>query len=108
MTQTTAQTASTRRPGRRRRVLAVLAAMVVLFAVGYLVVGIFVYDRLSAIRPGCNQTNAANSPATFSLPGIDTAQYAMPDYQPVTLPSRDPGVAISAWYVPAGTGELSP
>jgi hypothetical protein len=108
MTETTASTA-TRRPRSRLRIVALTAVVLVgVLVVGYLAAGMLVYDRLSAIRPGCTSTNAANSPAAFTLEGVDTRPYAMPAFEPVTLPSRDPDVAISGWYVPAGDDAAGP
>jgi dipeptidyl aminopeptidase/acylaminoacyl peptidase len=77
----------------------VLAALAI---IGYLLVGVVVYDKLSVITPGCNVEYAANTPASFATDQVDTGPYAMPAYQDVRLPSRDPGIEIAAWYVPAG------
>jgi dipeptidyl aminopeptidase/acylaminoacyl peptidase len=87
---------------------AILAVVAVIL---YLLVGLFVYDRLSAIESVCNQEHAANTPASFGADKDDhedTTPYLMPEYETVTLPSRDPGVQIAAWYVPAGPPAETP
>lgn len=105
---TTSTTTTTRRRGWRRPALFAVAILAVLAIVAYLLAGVLVYDRLSAIRPGCNEDNAANTPASFTTGTVDTTHYRMPEYETVTLPSRDPAVQIAAWYVPAGPPAQTP
>jgi uncharacterized protein len=111
MTQPSAPTTA-RRTGRwGRRIALLVVVLAILAIVAYLLVGLLVYDQLSAIEPGCNQEHAANTPASFQADKDDhedTTPYLMPEYETVTLPSRDPGVQIAAWYVPAGPPAETP
>ena len=91
--------------------LLAVAILALLAIVAYLLVGLYVYDKLSAIEPGCNEEHAGNTPASFQADRNDhedTTPYLMPEYETVTLPSRDPGVQIAAWYVPAGQPAQTP
>src|SRR4029077_20545062 len=49
-----------------------------------------------------------NTPAAFTSPGIDTTPYQMADFEDVAFPSRDPGIEISAWYVPVTGAPRAP
>jgi uncharacterized protein len=105
MTQASASTTA-RRGGRwRRRFAVLLLVLAILAVVAYLLVGVLVYDQLSEIESGC-AAYAANTPAAFSVDGVATVPYAMPEYETVDLPSRDAGVDIKAWYVPASSGAV--
>jgi uncharacterized protein len=89
-----------KRSGRRRAaILGVVVLLVVLIA-GYLYAGSVIYDKVSVTEAKCNGKYAGNTPAAFTVKGVDTTPYLMPSYEEVTLPSRDPEVALSAWYVP--------
>ena len=111
MTQPSAPTIA-RRGGRwGRRIALLIAVLAILAIVAYLLAGLLVYDQLSAIEPGCNQEHAANTPASFQADRgdhEDTTPYLMPEYETGTLPSRDAGVQIAAWYVPAGPPAETP
>lgn len=95
------------RPRRRGRRLAVLAALVALGAVvGYGAASYVVYDRLTATEARCrgDSTTLAFTPADFELEEADqlpTTRYLMPRFEDVRLPSRDPGISIAAFWVPA-------
>lgn len=70
----------------------------------YLVSTTLVWDRLTTVRGDCPPEWAANDPTGFTIPGpnsFDTAPYAMPRGQDVTLPSREAGIEISGWWVAA-------
>ncbi len=91
-----------------RRIVALAAAAVFVAALAaYLVVSESVYDQVSHLDVGwCDRTMAANTPASFSTtvqgaPYVDTTPYRMPGYQTVSIPSRDAGFTLSAWWVPA-------
>ncbi len=78
---------------------------------GYGVVAAVAYDRLTAIdQPWCARQFAANTPASFSgktFPAsetvIDTTAYRMPTYSLVSFSSRDAGLTIRGWWVPAAS-----
>ncbi len=80
---------------------------------GYGVVSAVAYDRMTAIdQPWCASTFGANTPASFtgrtvpeSDPVMDTAAYRMPTYSLVSFPSRDPGLTIRGWWVPAASAD---
>lgn len=70
----------------------------------YLYGSLVIYDQLSLTVAKCGGRFTENTPASFVSKGIDTAPYRMPDYESLTLASRDPGIDISAWYVAAEDG----
>jgi uncharacterized protein len=82
--------------------------VLVLAALGYLYASLVIYDQLSVAAAKCGGRFGENTPAAFISNGVDTAPFEMPDYEDVTLPSRDPGIDISAWYVPADAGPAGP
>ena len=87
--------------GARRRRAAVVAVVVLLVLTGgYLYAGSMIYDTVSVAAAKCDGRFADNTPAAFTADGVDTGPYLMPTYEEVTLPSRDPEIALSAWYVP--------
>ena len=100
--------------GSRPRWIAVgLGLVVVLGVAGYAGVSYYGYDQLTATTPRCGDRFPDYTPASFGTKGIDapflaggfdTAPYAMPGYQEVSFPSRDPRqprLTIRAWWVPA-------
>lgn len=92
-----------RRTGRRRRIGIVGTVLLLALTGGYLFAGVVIYDDLSVVAAKCGGQFADNTPSAFTVEGVDTGPYLMPTYEDVTLPSRDPEVAISAWYVPPDT-----
>jgi dipeptidyl aminopeptidase/acylaminoacyl peptidase len=99
---------SGRHLGWRRAVGLVAIALIVLAGVGYLYASSVIYDELSVTAARCGGRFAENTPAAFTLTDLDTTPYRMPGYDTVTLPSRDPAIEISAWYVPADAGPAGP
>ncbi len=92
-----------RPPGRRRRLLAPIAGVIVVAAVGYFGASAYVYDQLSRADAECPGT-ATNDPTSFAVEGIDTVPYRMPAPQAATFPTRgDPDIAIAAWWVRAAS-----
>lgn len=90
----------------RKPVVVILAALAVALAAAYLGIGYYLYDRLSAVPPGC-PAHAANRPDRFSVndsryPAFDTTPYRMPAYDDLRFPSRQPGLNLAGWYVDAG------
>jgi dipeptidyl aminopeptidase/acylaminoacyl peptidase len=95
------------RVGRRRAAGIGVVVLLLVLVGGYLYAGSVIYDTLSVTAANCGGGYTDNSPSAFTVDGIDTAPYVMPTYEDVTLPSRDPEIAVSAWYVPpedAGRG----
>ncbi|MBA2381532.1 MAG: prolyl oligopeptidase family serine peptidase [Chloroflexi bacterium] len=96
--------------GRSILIGATAATAGLLFA-GYGVGSVLVYEELTSIGP-CPVGWAANSPAAFAIlgangrplpghPEFDTEPYWMPAPEDVRIPSRDPGIELSGWYVAA-------
>ena len=89
-----------------------LIVIVVLALVGagavYLYAGLQVYNELSAVSGVCHSWDAADTPESFTVEGVDAAEleaYAMPAPRDVEFPSRDPAVpelVLRAWWIPAG------
>ena len=66
-----------------------------------------VWDKLTAVPDDCSRKWGANTPAAFEVPDayeLDTRPWAMPAPVEVTLPSRDPGIDVAAWWLPAASG----
>jgi len=97
---------------RRAWVLAPLV-MVGGAVVAYGAAGALVYLEGSKVKPKCGGRFVGFTPAEFraiwgdpndgSIPfgEIDAAAYLMPDYETVSIPSRDRHITMSAWFVPA-------
>ncbi len=93
---------------RRRRLLIITPLLIVmLLPILYLVASEILYRQLATVLPHCDGKYSANSPASFTTdpfaPKFDPTPYFMPQYQSVDIPSRDPGIAISSWFIPADT-----
>lgn len=97
---------------RITRLIPILLVLVLfLSGAAYFGGGYFVYTTLTAVQPRCesktHEKNLENTPAGFYAAVyqtgeiIDDTPYRMPDYQTITLPSRDDAVEIAAWYIPA-------
>lgn len=109
MTLTAAEVPRPPRTRRRWPIVAVVFVVVLaLAAVGYLGAGLIVYDQLSVAAASCGGRFEENTPAAFLVPDVDTTPYAMPQFEAVTIPSRDPEIQLSAWYVPAETFASGP
>lgn len=66
----------------------------------YLGIGYRIYEQLAAVAHG-GGASAGNTPAQFSGENRDLSAYFMPDYESVTIQSRQPGLNIAAWHIPA-------
>jgi dipeptidyl aminopeptidase/acylaminoacyl peptidase len=93
------------RAARRRRRWLLLIVPFTLLLIVYLAASLIVYNRLAAVAPLCAGQYADNTPAKFSAgnyaPKLDTSPYWMPTYETVSIPSRDAGITLSGWYIPA-------
>jgi dipeptidyl aminopeptidase/acylaminoacyl peptidase len=98
----------------RRVTLAAVATLGIASVLAYGTASAVVYDRLSRVSGDCPPSWIANDPTSFSLieseggpvkghEGFDTGPYLMPTPETVTIPSRDPSIDISGWYVAAET-----
>ena len=92
----------------RRRLLLILPLVAAgLLITGYLVASEILYRQLATVLPHCNGMFSTNSPAQFSTApyntDLDITPYLMPQYETVEIPSRDPGITLSSWFVPAVT-----
>jgi len=96
----------------RRIAIVVVAAVATVTIVGYGAASAVVYDRLAKVSGDCPPAWESNDPTSFELlafeggpvnghEDFDTAPYRMPDPEAVTIPSRDAGIEISGWYLPA-------
>jgi dipeptidyl aminopeptidase/acylaminoacyl peptidase len=88
----------------RRRTIVLVGLVAVTIASGaYLYASSVVYDAISLTAADCGGRWQTNTPAAFTSPGIDTTPYLMSKFEDVRFASRDPGIEISAWYVPSET-----
>jgi pimeloyl-ACP methyl ester carboxylesterase len=98
---------------RRRRWSWILAAVVVLLAVGtgtvYAAGGYLAYEELSVVHPHCgSRPFATQTPADFTVTGggaadaagLDITPYRFSDFSEVEFPTRGGGLTIRAWYAP--------
>jgi fermentation-respiration switch protein FrsA (DUF1100 family) len=93
--------------GRRRVILKAsliaLLVLVILFAGS----GLALFAAVGNVRGSCG-AHAANRPDRILFddgwPPIDLPRYAMPGYQTVRFPSRDPGIEIAGWWIPKDPG----
>lgn len=88
--------------------LVIFALALIVLAVAYLGPSAFIYHQVSAVYPKCQKRGieATFTPDNFQpsphpLPKFNTAPYLMPVYETVSFPSRDAGITLSAFYMPA-------
>ena len=87
---------------RRRAALAAVLIVTPVFAYG--AASVVVWDKLSSVPNDCERKWGSNTPEAFTLsdPGIlDTRPWAMPAPVEVRLPSRQAGIEIAGWWLPA-------
>jgi dipeptidyl aminopeptidase/acylaminoacyl peptidase len=88
---------------RRRALLAAILVAAPLLAYG--AASAVVWDKLTAVPAQCGGRWTENTPEAFEVPEpyvLDTTPWAMPAPVEVRLPSRDPGIEIAGWWLPAG------
>ena len=84
---------------RLLRIVAII--LVASLPIGYGVASAVVWDKLTKVDGACHAAWATNDPTHFEEAGFDTTPYLMPAPGVVTIPSRDAGIQISGWWVPA-------
>ena len=99
--------AATRRRAFLIWIPAILGGAVVLAAIVYLAFGVVFYLRMADVKGSCDR-HSVNRPNhivfTDNWPPIDLARYAMPRYETVRFPSREPGINIAGWWVQGDPG----
>jgi dipeptidyl aminopeptidase/acylaminoacyl peptidase len=88
-------------------ITAILGGAVVLAAIIYLAFGVVFYLRLADVKGSC-EPHSVNRPDrivfTDNWPPIDLARYAMPNYETIRFPSRQPGINLAGWWVEGKPG----
>ena len=85
--------------------IGIAIALVVLLVVAYFGMGYVIYDKLGNVKGSCDE-HLANRPDNFALhpewpAGFDVTPYYMTGYEAVKFPSRDPGIEVAGWWIPA-------
>ena len=91
-----------------RRLLSLVLVTALVAIVTYVAASTVVWDKLTTVRGDCPPAWADNDPTGFTVPArsdFDTAAYAMPQPELVVLPSREPGIDVSSWWIPAADAE---
>jgi fermentation-respiration switch protein FrsA (DUF1100 family) len=87
---------------RRRALLVTTLIAIPLLAYG--AGSAVVWDKLTAVPGHCAGRWTLNTPQAFEAPreyALDTAPWRMPAPEDVRIPSRDPGIEVAAWWIPA-------
>ena len=92
-----------------RIIIGTLLALLLLGGPAFIGIGLYMHGQLADISNGCR--NRSNSPASFSDHSghfdpekPDLTIYYMEEFETVTFESRESGINLSAWYIPAGEG----
>jgi dipeptidyl aminopeptidase/acylaminoacyl peptidase len=93
--------------GRRRVILKATLVAILVLVVLFAGSGLALFAVVGNVRGSCG-AHAVNRPDRILFvdgwPPIDLSRYAMPDYQAVRFPSRQPGIEIAGWWVPGDAG----
>jgi dipeptidyl aminopeptidase/acylaminoacyl peptidase len=92
---------------RRRLGLLLLLLGVATLVRAYLYARAWILDRLLAVVPNCDERWIGQTPAAFAVPGVDAGPFQMPDYEVVTIPSRDAAISLSGWYIGSDAGRAA-
>ena len=101
---------------RRTIVISLTTVAATILVAGYGAASAVVYDKLTKVTGDCPPAWADNHPTSFELYGydggdvpgrgdFDTTPYFMPEPEVVTIPSRDAGIEVSGWYIPAAESD---
>lgn len=88
-----------------RRGVLLVAVLVAVPLLAYGGASVVIWDKLTSVPVQCGGRWAENTPDAFEVPDhyvLDTTPWAMPAPIEVRLPSRDAGIEIAGWWVPAG------
>lgn len=92
----------------------VLATTLLLAAAG-LGAAAAIYDQRAHVPAACDERFGDNSPAGWTVRGIDSARpgfdgapYFVADYREERIRSRDPGIELHAWWLPPRDGADAP
>lgn len=91
---------------RRRSLLVTILVAVPLLAYG--AGSVVVWDKLTSVPAQCGGRWTLNTPQDFEAPeeyDLDTTPFLMPAPEDVRIPSRDPGIEIAGWWVPANPAD---
>lgn len=92
-----------------KRLFIPLSLVVIGVVFVYFGVSAILYTRLSTVVPHCGGAYADNTPARFSAvplkTGLDTSPYWMPEYEAVSIGSRDAEITLSSWFIPSGRAD---
>lgn len=88
---------------RRKTLLGIAIALIVLLVVAYFGMGYVIYDKLGNVKGSCDE-HLANRPDNFALhpewpAGFDVTPYFMSPYEAVKFPSRQKGIEVAGWWV---------
>lgn len=85
----------------------ILVDIVVLLVVAYFGIGYVLYNKLTDIKGACPNASKVNTPANFVdtthywRDDFDYTPYFMPNYENVRINSRQEGIELEGWYIPA-------
>jgi uncharacterized protein len=93
---------------RTKVLIGLVCVLAALLVVAYLGMGYVIYDRLGNVKGSCDE-HRANRPDNFALhpewpASFDVTPYYMSPYEAVKFPSRDPGIDVAGWWIPAQAG----
>jgi uncharacterized protein len=102
---------------RARLVIGSAVVILVITVTFYFGAAVVVYDQVSAVEAHCGGRFAGYTPAAWSTdrPGASSAAavfdggtYLVADYRDERFASRDPGIDLHAWWLPASDGPDAP
>jgi dipeptidyl aminopeptidase/acylaminoacyl peptidase len=85
--------------------IAAAVVIVVVALAAYLGMGYVIYSKLANVAGSCDE-HLANRPDNFARHpdwpvGFDVTPYFMSPYEAVKFPSREPGIEVAGWWMPA-------
>jgi len=90
---------------RTRLIVASVLGLTVLIGAAYLGAAALVYEVAARVAPDCDGQYLGYSPASWSPPrwatDFDPEPYFTSAYETVRIPSRDAGIELNGWWLPA-------